>query len=215
MKKVIMYIVTILVVSFSVCLSIKYDISENGNFVTILSGLWSAASTIVLGSIALYQNMKYKELADESNKRLEDITIMPECYLSGISIHSGTGSLIYVPKDFVVGFHFLMRFYSVNLPIIMFHLVKLTIENEHNHVIKTYLENDFSSNHISRTYLESISAMEIEIGIPNGYENQSLIYKALFGYNNIYNNNYEKEICFKYSNQVIEIISVNKAYRVR
>lgn len=56
--------------------SIQYDISCNGNFTTILSGLWSAFATIVLGIIALWQNSQYKKLSDE----MTDLTNMPDFY---------------------------------------------------------------------------------------------------------------------------------------
>lgn len=51
----------------AVCSSIKYDISCNNNFVTMLSGLWSAFATVVLGFIAIWQNRQYKKLSDKTS----------------------------------------------------------------------------------------------------------------------------------------------------
>lgn len=47
--------------------SIQYDISCNRNFTTMLSGLWSALATVVLGIIALWQNNQYKKLSDKTS----------------------------------------------------------------------------------------------------------------------------------------------------
>lgn len=35
----------------------------------MISGLWSALATVVLGGIAFWQNKRYKELSDELNDR--------------------------------------------------------------------------------------------------------------------------------------------------
>ena len=78
MKKKIFNIIAIIIVVFLAVLSCYYDSCNNGqhSFATMLSGLWSAAATVVLGFIAVWQNMQYKKLSDDYNDSLQ----MPEIY---------------------------------------------------------------------------------------------------------------------------------------
>jgi hypothetical protein len=58
----------IIIVVIAAIVSIEYDIFFNGNAITMVAGLWSAAATVILGIIAVWQNMRYKKLADQSSK---------------------------------------------------------------------------------------------------------------------------------------------------
>ena len=50
----------------------------DSNLVSMISGLWSALATVVLGGIAFWQNKRYKELSDELNDRQD----APEFFVS-------------------------------------------------------------------------------------------------------------------------------------
>lgn len=50
-------------------LSLSYVKSKNGDMTTMLAGLWSAGATAILGGIAIWQNMRYKKLADIKDSR--------------------------------------------------------------------------------------------------------------------------------------------------
>lgn len=49
----------------------------NANLVSMISGLWSAVATVVLGLIAVWQNKRYKQLSD----KMEDAMNAPEFYI--------------------------------------------------------------------------------------------------------------------------------------
>lgn len=74
---VIIVIISVIVV-IAVIISFKYDYENNGNFVTMLSVLWSAIATALLGIIALWQNHLYKQQSDKYNEKLEELQNMPE-----------------------------------------------------------------------------------------------------------------------------------------
>lgn len=46
--------------------SIWYEYLVFGTVVTMLSAFWSAAATVILGAVAVWQNKRYKELSDKS-----------------------------------------------------------------------------------------------------------------------------------------------------
>lgn len=49
----------------------------NSNLVSMISGLWSAVATVILGAIAVWQNKRYKQLSDE----MQDAMNAPEFYI--------------------------------------------------------------------------------------------------------------------------------------
>ena len=65
MRKIILPIIIILVILVAIIVSFCYDYQINGNVLTILSAMWSAAATALLGGIAYWQNKRYKELSDK------------------------------------------------------------------------------------------------------------------------------------------------------
>ena len=75
--KMAVYILTLLFFVVNLSFSFVYDYAVNGDCVTMLSAFWSVLATVALGGIALWQNSRYKKLADEAN----DIMLMPEIYM--------------------------------------------------------------------------------------------------------------------------------------
>lgn len=47
----------------------------------MVSGWISVVATVALGGFSLYQNKRYKEMADKYNEEIESLTIMPEIIL--------------------------------------------------------------------------------------------------------------------------------------
>ena len=76
MKKRLVVVIICIVVLALIIASLKYDYNHNGNAVTTISGLWSAAATIVVGLIAFWQSKKYKEISDKAT----DALLMPDIY---------------------------------------------------------------------------------------------------------------------------------------
>lgn len=73
-KKVWIYVIGVIIACLTV-MSILYDIKHNHNAVAMITGLWSAGATAVLGGIAFWQNKQYKKLADKSSedtKKVQD-----------------------------------------------------------------------------------------------------------------------------------------------
>jgi len=74
-------------------LSAIYDIREHGNWITVLSGFWSAAATIFLGGIAIWQSRLYKK----ENDKLLDTLYMPEIYKIPDTVYIGSVPLVQAP----------------------------------------------------------------------------------------------------------------------
>lgn len=71
--KTIIICIGILAIIVLIVLSLKYDIINNGNAVTMISGFWSAFATVILGLVAFWQNKQYKKLSDKTSQDLQDI----------------------------------------------------------------------------------------------------------------------------------------------
>jgi hypothetical protein len=93
--------------------SIQYDISRHGDFVTMLSGLWSALATVILGIIALWQNRQYKKLSDKTSNETttlqHDIKELTEKSQQALSTLKGIENSRYQPmleiwNDNIFGF---------------------------------------------------------------------------------------------------------------
>lgn len=67
-----------LVIIFALLLlliALYYSFKTKGDVATIVSGLWSALSTVVLGLIALTQSSRYKKLSDKTNYEFHNLQI--------------------------------------------------------------------------------------------------------------------------------------------
>ena len=75
-RKVVIIFVIILIICLAVfcCIMTRY---WDSNLVSMISGLWSALATFVVGIIAFCQSKRYKKLADESEERHDK----PEFYI--------------------------------------------------------------------------------------------------------------------------------------
>ena len=109
----------------------------NGNFVSMLSGLWSAAATVVLGVVAFMQNSRYKELSDKMDIRQnapEFFVQTPRIDLAGYATASVTLNLITafgcdrngIGLSEVISF----RFMSLDKPILHLKPISISIDGK-------------------------------------------------------------------------------------
>lgn len=70
-KKISVAIGIVLFVGFLV-VALCFSFGTTGDTATMISGLWSALATVVLGLIALFQNIRYKKLSDQASVNMKD-----------------------------------------------------------------------------------------------------------------------------------------------
>lgn len=92
------------------------------NVASIIGGILSVIATTVLGVIALWQNKRYKELSDEKDSKLEQLTLTPECRLLSASTVSSniknSNIQIAIPNSVFAGKDLNLSFVTLNLPMI-------------------------------------------------------------------------------------------------
>jgi hypothetical protein len=91
--KLIFFIIFIGFIFFLAYLSAIYDIKKHGNWIAVLSGFWSAAATVFLGGIAIWQSRVYKK----ENDRLLDTLYMPEIYKIPDTVYIGSVPRVQAP----------------------------------------------------------------------------------------------------------------------
>lgn len=207
-KRIIVFIIVsvpvIFTITFLAIKSVQYDIATHKNWVTMLAGFWSAGATCVLGGIALWQNKNYKKQAEENNTRLEALTIMPECYLDSVSSEMKgdmfRADLTVIPEDPSYT-KYLLSFTALNL-----HLFKFKIESinvfykDKDKVITEIVKLRSYSSNIS--FLEPYRNFSVQTGVPKKIiqKNKDIEVKINFAYENIYQDQYLKEVKFDIKN---------------
>lgn len=220
--KILLIVFLVLVLVIIVLLAIIsaiYDSSVNSNWVTMLAGFWSAGATCALGGVALWQNRNYKKQAEENNRRLEELTIMPECCLKSIDYRDThfMGSDLYMrPKDGSMK-NYDIEFTNLSLPILQFAIDKVTIINKQTNCIEEEVT-EFKHTKKDISILGQFESYTITIGINNNHFNKDITIKMLFTFKNVYQDRYYKEINFDvmnktYYNAQAQNLSSQKATR--
>ena len=193
MKKKIFNIIAIIIVVFLAVLSCYYDSCNNGqhSFATMLSGLWSAAATVVLGFIAVWQNMQYKKLSDDYNDSLQ----MPEIYRTTSESDTILGLLPEVwPELTGILVEDTIKYKRCKpIPLLFFrgpllnlHVKELVINDNHY----AYMQDYFHS------LRDETTPFKLTLDIPEEYTKQKNNFDVVLTYENIYGINYEKTIHF-------------------
>ena len=169
-------------------LSCVYDYIINGNFVAMLSGLWSAASTIALGLLAFYQNKKYKDLSDQYQKTVDELALKPEVFIDEMeidtyhSIDSLKGK--YVPLD--------MRVHVCKFPVVHFHTYMFQLFDENGNILYNSIdgENGIPFKRVNNFY---VGEFKYRILLPYDITGK-MSCNIEFHYSDIYSNQYSKQI---------------------
>ena len=74
MKKVD-YILSAFLIMTIIYVAICLSFQTKGDTATMVAGLWSALATAILGAIALFQNFRYKKLADSVSEEMKNIQV--------------------------------------------------------------------------------------------------------------------------------------------
>lgn len=198
--KIILLVIGSATLCMLVILSLRYSFcaGANSNVVSMFSGFWSAGATAILGFIAVWQNRRYKKLSDESTQRMEQITIIPECYLLDITTNKPNDSVkckIMFP-DNEDGRQYYLYLTTLNLPMINITITKINFYDEKsNKLLASYTDN-FLTNFSNFTILENHAPFLLNILIPKRFDNKDITCEVTIQYGNIYGNKIIKLISF-------------------
>lgn len=175
-------------------LSIVFADKISANMISAISGSIGVIATTVLGVIALWQNKRYKDLSDEKDAQIEQLTLTPECRLLSVKqTPSSSNYQIASSNKFAAGKFYYLNFASLNLPMIDITVHKIVyydknktdemIELKHNKILFNYPK--FS-------VLQSCSGFEIQICDLELFALCDMICEVTLQYRNIYDMVYEK-----------------------
>lgn len=120
--------------------------SWNSNFVSMLSGLWSAVATVVLGLVAFKQNCRYKELSDKMDIRQN----APEFFVQTPSVdQEGFGrcnpNIMFACESSCIGKqlsgHYAFRFITLDKPVLHLKPISISIDGTNQeHIQRNNIE---------------------------------------------------------------------------
>ena len=210
-NKIIIEIIIYLAVIAAAIASLQYDYFNNKNCVTIISGLWSAVATAVLGGIAYWQNKRYKSLSDEYN----DLAFMPEIYICTAFDDRISGMRKSLFTNVNGGLEEGIK--SCCCTPVMLWFVKGPIINlkvkEIKHSKKTYP--CYVSKIGTASFRDETIPFNLILFIPEETISADNLYSAILEYENIYGTRYQKELTFTvYSGSTTpHIVELKKARR--
>ena len=189
----------ILIIASGICVFRANSMSAN--VASIIGGILSVAATTVLGLIALWQNRRYKELSDEKDGKLEQLTLTPECRLLSVSsVAKSNINQIAIPNATPTDKNLYLFFSSLNLPMIDITVQKITYSYYDKSNIKktdTFQHDQLLFNCPRFTELENYSAFTIQTAIPHECALPEVICDIVLEYRNIYDMTFEKTFTIK------------------
>lgn len=197
------------IIGFLAAISLWYDWKENGNCVTVISGLWSAAATAVLGGIAYWQNKKYKQLADQQN----DVAFMPDLCISTALMDKAfdfASAWVYSVQGCINDIKTILcnpiKLWLLKGPIINLKVTKICHENECWECSKNS----------EMSFANESKPIYLFLYIPEKYALEGNRFVAALEYENVYGTKYKKEIVFtvKADNRTLNVQSLKRARRV-
>lgn len=179
--------------------------SMSANVASIIGGILSVAATTVLGLIALWQNRRYKELSDEKDGKLEQLTLTPECRLLSVSsVAKSNINQIAIPNATPTDKNLYLFFSSLNLPMIDITVQKITYSYYDKSNVKktdTFQHDQLLFNFPRFTELENYSAFTIQTAIPHECALSEVVCEVIcdivLEYKNIYDMTFEKTFTIK------------------
>lgn len=193
MRKIILPIIIILVILVAIIVSFCYDYQINGNVLTILSAMWSAAATALLGGIAYWQNKRYKELSDKYSQKIDSLMLTPECHLVSI-LGSREPNMPYMIANTADPFvEYYLKFSTLNLPMIDITVKEIEFSNLDDSTEKlSFPHSKIAFNIFKFSILETCSPFLICMTIPTKFTNRRTSCKLTLSYKNIYGATLEK-----------------------
>jgi len=192
-KLVVVAIVAIIVLSIVSAFCIFFASQMDTNVASIIGGILSVIATTVLGVIALWQNKRYKELSDEKDSKLEQLTLTPECRLLSASTVSSniknSNIQIAIPNSVFAGKDLNLSFVTLNLPMIDITVQRISYSyydksNSKKH--DTFQHNQLLFNCPRFTTLENYSGFTIQTTIPPECDLSEVVCDIVLEYKNIY-----------------------------
>lgn len=212
-RKIILPTIIVFGILIAIIVSFCYDYQISGNVLTILSAIWSAAATAVLGGIAYWQNKRYKELSDKYSQKIDSLMLTPECYLVSISNHREAGIPYMIANTSDRFLEYNLKFYSLNLPMLDITVREIEFCNlENSAENSSFPRSKISSNIFNFSIFENCSPFLICITVPINYTNKRTSCKLTLSYKNIYGATLEKSfILIKEKNGTMKKIEAKQA----
>ena len=205
MRKTIKWAIGALAIILLVGLPFCFVPYMSSNLATLISGIWSALATAILGFIALWQNRRYQEYADQYN----DLQYMPEFYEASISeVLTEVDRLKPLPRAKVetteVCSVLPLTIMAYKPPILGLNIIELTIDGRL--VGKQPVEKAVDIHPCK-------PALTLAICVPKSTVDDNREHKAnaVFQYKNLHGTLYSKTILFCYKGTHILDITFNKA----
>lgn len=209
-KRIVVITIVILILGVLVFFSLAYDHQNNGNCATTISGLWSAAATLVVGLIAYWQSKKYKKISDDTT----DAMLMPDLYQSTAYSDEFAAPFEHV-RAFVKGRLDFTAGYKVSKPIhlsfVKGPILNLTVKEIRNKTeVMTFVPGDVVS------LRDEAIPFNLVLEVPEKWLEDRVQLSVILTYENIYGTKYEKTIHLSFSpdDMTVDAISFEKAKRV-
>lgn len=189
--------------------SLWYDWKENGNCVTMIAGLWSAAATAILGGIAYWQNKKYKQLADQQN----DLAFMPDFFISDSFTDmalKANANLFFVVRGVIDDIE------TCRCGSIMLFFIKGPVLNLKVTEIWRGEKYWKCSENGKKTFRDESKPISLDVDIPKKYAQEDSSFTAVLEYENVYGTKYRKKIDFdiEAGNRTPIVHALKKAKRI-
>lgn len=191
--------IILLVLCSAACLIWANCMSSNA--ASIAGGVLSVAATTLLGVIAVWQNRKYKELADEKSRQAEELMFTPECRLFDVC----NNSQFSVHKQIAIveegrSQNYYLHFFSLNHTMIDITVEEISYwEKANNRHILRYPHNKILFSNIHFTMFGEHNDFEININIPAEFLGVDIICRVTLEYKNIYDSVVHKTVEFERS----------------
>ena len=190
--------ITVLIIIFVICIFLACDRAS------IIVDILSVIATTVLGVIALWQNKRYKELSDEKDSKIEQLTLTPECRLLSVRTESSneknSSIQMAIPKAVSTGNDLYLSFATLNLPMIDITVQKISYLYYDKSNIKkhdTFQHNQLLFNYSRFTKLENYSVFTIQTTLPPECDLHEVVCDIVLEYKNIYDMTFEKIFTIK------------------
>ena len=198
-KETVILSIFISILIISAVLSIVFANKISANMMSAISGSIGVLATTVLGVIALWQNKRYKDLSDEKDAQIEQLTLTPECrLLSAKQTPSDNNYQIASSDKFAARKFYYLNFASLNLPMVDITVHKIVYYDKNKNDTRVELKhNQILFNYPKFSVLQSCSGFGIQICAPDLFCLCDTVCEITLQYRNIYDTVYEKTFCFE------------------
>ncbi len=209
MKKIV-WIFGGLIITLGLVLPFCFVPCMNPNLATLISGIWSALATVTLGLIALWQNKKYKQLADQQN----DLAFMPDLYIStALSDELAAASSIvsFSKVRGIIDDIETVTCQPINLWFLRGPILNLKVV-EIQHREETWVCSDC----YPKSFRDENKPIFFVFDIPKNYSKENESFTAVLEYENVYGTRYQKKVPFSINVGSLnpDVEKLERAYRV-